>query len=322
VSVSGPRPPSRPRLLVLVGPTGTGKSALAVRVAERLGGEIIGCDAVQVYTGLDAATAKPSAEERSRVAHHLVDCADPRHDFSMAEWVREAERVASEIDARGSVPVVVGGTGLYLRGLLRGVVPAPARDPVLRERLRRILARGGGERLRRLLARHDPDSARRIAPGDAQRTLRALELALGPGASWSERLRESGTWAAPGERYPSLKVGLDADPARLAEQLDARVERFFRGGLEREVRELLASGIPPGANAFKAIGYREVLAALARGVEADLVLDEVRRSTRRYAKRQRTWFRSEPNVVWLSARLGPAALAEQVVALWRRAPVS
>ncbi len=249
--------------------------------------------------------------------HHLIDCADPRRDFSLADYVRRADHAIEQIRARGHVPVVVGGTGLYLRGLLRGIVEAPARDPALRERLRGMARRFGTARLHRWLGGLDPASAARLPSGDRQRILRALEIALlGPG-TWSDTLREQGTWAAETERYPSLKVALDLPRERLAQRLDRRVERFFAAGLVREVRALLAAGIPPTANAFKAIGYREVLAALDDDPEHPAVVAAVQRNTRRYAKRQRTWFRKELGVTWLDASDGPGSVAGAIVELWR-----
>jgi tRNA dimethylallyltransferase len=305
-----------PRLLVVVGPTGTGKSALAVELAQELGGEVVGCDALQVYRDLDVATAKPSAGDRQRVPHHLIDFVDPRTDFTLAAYVRLAEQAVQAIAGRGRVPIVVGGTGLYLRGLLRGIIPAPERDPELRERLRRIADRGGLPRLRRWLARLDPGSVGRIAPGDTQRTLRALELALHE-VVWSARLAEAGTWSSGEERYPSLKIGLDADRAWLASRLDARVAGFFEAGLAREVERLLAAGVPASANALKAIGYREVLGALMAGVDPARTMADVQRSTRRFAKRQRTWFRKETGVTWLDARSDRAELSATAARAWR-----
>lgn len=304
-------------LLVLLGPTGTGKTEVAVGVARRLGGEVVGCDAVQVYRGFDAATAKPLASQREAVPHHLVDCIDPRVDFSMADYVREAEAVIAGVLARGCVPLVVGGSGLYLRGLLRGVIAAPPRDAAFRERLRAIAGRGGAERLRGWLRRRDPDSEARIPRGDLQRLIRAIELARDEGGTWSERLRAGGSWSAGDERYRALKVGLDTDRNELAAALDGRVNRFFDGGLVEEVRGLLREGVPPQANAFKAIGYREVLSALDGGGDPSGVRERVQRNTRRFVKRQRTWFRSEANVVWLDAAIGVDAVVEQIVTLWR-----
>ena len=305
-------------LLVLLGPTGTGKSGVALELARRLDGEIVGCDALQVYRGLDAATAKPTPGERRRVPHHLVDCVDPHADFSMADYVRRAERVIEGICERGRLPLVVGGTGLYLRGLLRGIIETPPRDAELRRRLYDIVERGGAGRLRGMLRRIDPVSERRIPVADVQRLVRALELARSPDDSWSQRLREQGTWAGGTERYRNLKVGLDTDPQGLNARLDARVDRFFEAGLVEEVRELLDRGVPAEANAFKAIGYREVLAALRSEEDPNEVQEEVKRNTRRYAKRQRTWFKAEPGVIWLDASLAPEVLVDRIVELWRR----
>jgi len=305
-------------LLVILGPTGTGKSALALDLAGRLSGEIVGCDALQVYRGFDVATAKPSEEERRRIVHHGVDVADPSTDWSVADHVRMADEAIAAIAARRRVPLVVGGTGMYLRGLLRGLVPAPERSPLLRERLRRLAARHGVARLHRWLASIDPPSAARLSPRDGQRILRALEVALESGSTWSDIIEREGTWAGSSERYRSLKIGLDMDRALLGQRLDARVDAYFDAGLVAEVRLLLAQGVPPTANAFKAIGYREVLAALSAGADAQAVRPEVKRSTRRLAKRQRTWFRKEPDVRWLDAAAEPARLAEQIQALWQR----
>jgi tRNA dimethylallyltransferase len=204
---------------------------------------------------------------------------------------------------------------MYQRGLLRGIVPLPPADPALRARLRRMSGRFGSPRLHRWLARLDPDSARRLPPPDAQRVTRALEVALS-GAPWSRTLREEGTWAGGGERYPTLKIGLDLDRDLHARALSARVDAFFAAGLVEEVRGLLAAGVPPSAGAMKAIGYREVVAALARGLPAEEVRDDVLRATRRYAKRQRTWFRAEPGITWLDAGVPAAELAEQLRELW------
>ncbi len=306
---------ARPRLLVLVGPTGTGKSALALELATRLGGEIVSCDAFQVYRGLEIGTAKPTVDERRRVVHHAIDCADPRHGFSMVEWERIASSAIAQIAARGAVPLVVGGTGLYARALLRGFIPTPKRDLALRERLQRVAARRGAAFLHRCLVRRDAASASRLHPGDTQRIIRALELARG-GSNWSERLARAGNWATGEERYPTLKIGLDRDRLRLNSILDARVDRFFERGLVAEIEALLAAGVPPEANALRAIGYREVVQALLAGTNPGETRDQVRRRTRAYSKRQRTWFRRERDLEWLDSDRSVVELAEQVVARW------
>jgi tRNA dimethylallyltransferase len=288
-----------------------------VLVAEAIGGEIVGCDALQLYRGFDAATAKPNPTQRLRVPHHLVDVADPRRDVHLAAWVRAAEAAVTDISRRGKVPIVVGGTGMYLRGLLRGVAPAPPRDERLRARLLRMAARFGADRLHRWLAGLDPPSAARLRPGDTQRVIRGLELALS-GSRWSDLLSAEAGWSSGRERYRAIKVGLDLGREELGRRLDERVDAFFEAGLVDEVRTLLGAGVPPGANAFKAIGYREVLNAIQAGTDPSAVRDAVKRATRRYAKRQRTWFRTEPGMIWLDAAKGPDSLAATIVELWRR----
>jgi tRNA dimethylallyltransferase len=287
-----------------------------VLVAERVGGEIVGCDALQVYRGLDAATAKPSRKERERVPYWLLDIADPRSDYSLADYVRDADAAIAAIEARGRVPIVVGGTGMYLRGLLKGIVAAPPRDEALRARLRALAARFGASRLHRLLASLDPASAQRLRPGDAQRVVRALELALSSGETWSARLLRMGTWSETEERYRALKFGLDLDRKVLAERLAARVDAFFTADLPGEIDRLLDSGVPASANAFKGIGYREILTAKTERRDPRDAREVIVTATRQYAKRQRTWFRKEPGLVWIDAAQGLDALAEDVAAAW------
>jgi tRNA dimethylallyltransferase len=315
---AGPTGP--PVLIVVLGPTGVGKTELAIEIAERVGGEIVGCDALQVYRGFDAATAKPDASDRLRVRHHLVDCVDPRRDFSLADYVVRADAAITDIRCRGRVPLVVGGTGMYLRGLLRGVVDAPPRDEDLRARLHARLERDGPERLHRLLERFDPETARRVAPADVQRVVRALEVALADGESLGERIARRGTWGRAGERYAALKIGLELARDVLVSRLEERVRRFFEAGLVEEVRRLLAEGVPPEANAFKAIGYRETLRAVrADAVERDALEREVAVRTRQFAKRQRTWFRGEHDVRWFDAQQPTETIAGRVAELWAEA---
>jgi tRNA dimethylallyltransferase len=308
-----------PSILVIAGPTGTGKSGLAVAVARRLGGEIVGCDALQVYRGLDAATAKPTASERAAVPHWLIDVADPRRDYSVADYVRDASAAIVAILDRGLVPIVAGGSGMYLRGLLKGIVAAPPRDERLRARLRGMIARFGAPRLHRLLATQDPVTAARIPKEDTQRIVRALELALPAGENWSETLDRAGTWALPGERFPALKFFLDLERTALASRLASRVDGFLAAGLALEVERLLDEGVPEGANAFKGIGYREVLAARASVSDPEALREAIVVATRRYAKRQRTWFRKEPGLVPLDAARGIDALADEVTSAWHEA---
>jgi tRNA dimethylallyltransferase len=248
-----------------------------------------------------------------------VDVCDPRRDYSLADYVRDAEEAIGAIAARGHVPVVVGGTGMYLRGLLKGIVPLPPRDEALRDRLRALAARHGSERLWRLLSSRDPESARRIPPGDRQRVVRALELVFTAEGTWSDRLASEGTWAGQPERYPAMKFGLTVERDVHAKYLAGRVDAFFAEGLVDEVRALLASGVPASANAFKAIGYREVLAALSSGHDPEEAREAIVTATRRYAKRQRTWFAREPGVTWLPASEGEERLVARIVSAWEEA---
>jgi tRNA dimethylallyltransferase len=283
-------------VLVVAGPTGIGKSELAVRLAERFGGEVVGADSMQVYRGLDAGTAKPGPEERRRVPHHLIDCVEPGNDYSAGDYARAADAAIAGISARGRLPIVAGGTGLYLRALLRGLVQAPGRNLELRRRLDDLFERRGCEALRRLLRRRDPLAAERIGPTDRQRLARAAEVALS-GEMPLARLIQAHGFAE--ERYPAVRLGVDMEEALLAARLERRVRAMFAADLlPREVDSLLAAGLSPRANAFKALGYREVL-AWKRGEIGRADLEErTLRNTRRYVKRQRTWFRREPGFRW------------------------
>jgi tRNA dimethylallyltransferase len=285
-------------LIVVLGPTAVGKTALGVLLAGRFDGEIISADAMQVYRGFDAATAKPTPEERMARPHALVDVVDPRDDFNLGDFVRAAEREIDRIRNAGRRPVVVGGTGLYLRGLLKGVFPGPRRDPTLRQRL---LERARGRRsdlLHRYLRRLDPLSAQRITHADRQRIVRALEVVLLTGRPLAEQWGEG--WAAP-DRFPAVKIGLTLPRAELYRRIDARVVRFFEGGLVEETRRLLSAGVPREANAFKGLGYRQVLDHLDGRSTLDETVALVQQATRRFAKRQYTWFRKERGVTWFDA---------------------
>jgi len=304
-------------ILAVLGPTGVGKTAVAVEVAERLGGEIVGCDALQVYRGLDAATAKPTAQQRARVMHHVVDCVDPRERFTAGRYVRMADEAIAVARSRGRVPIVVGGTGMYFRALMRGLAELPETDVTLRERLRKIAERRGPEALHRMLTGIDPRSAARLAPRDVQRVVRGLELAIGAGRTWSESLAGAGTWGRTDERMSAVKVALDLERGELARRLEARVREFFERGLIDEVRGLLDSGVPEAAGAFAAIGYREATEVVRGRSSLDVAIARAQRRTRQLAKRQRTWIRSERGVTWIDASAGAIEAAGRIVTVWR-----
>ena len=272
-----------------------GKSDLAILACERFGGEIVSVDSMQVYRGLDAGTSKPDAAARRRVPHHGLDLADPGRDFSMGDFVRMAEAAMEGMRGRGRLPVLVGGTGLYLRGLLKGIAEAPRRDSAVRARLDTIAARRGASFLHRMLQRVDPEAAGRIRARDRQRVVRALEVIVSARRPLSALIRDAPFGP---DRWPAVKVGLAMDRAALYRRIEVRVDRFFAAGLVGEVRSLVDAGVPATANAFKALGYRETLRHLAGEITLDQAMAATRQATRRYAKRQWTWFRKEEGVTW------------------------
>jgi tRNA dimethylallyltransferase len=285
-------------LVAIVGPTASGKSALALRLARARRAEIVSCDSLQVYRGLDIGSAKPTAEERAEVRHHLVDVADPAEAFSAAAYSRLARAALGEIAARGRLPIVAGGTGLYLRALLRGLFEGPSRDEALRLRLSGLAERFGDARLHRLLRRVDPEAAARIRPRDRVRVVRALEVYRATGGPISERQRGGGE---PLRGFRVLVVGLEPDRAALREAVLARTRAMLARGLIDEVRGLLGRGFGPELRPLRAIGYRQAVAV----VRGEMTLAEAERAivaeTMRFAKRQRTWFRhQQPDVVWFA----------------------
>ena len=294
------------RILAIVGPTGVGKSALALAVAERAGAEIVNADAPQVYRGIDIGTAKPSRAERARVPHHLIDCLDPGERYSAGRFAEMARGVLDDITARGRPALVVGGSGLYLRALLAGLAPLPAVPAAVRAELSARLAREGLAALRLELERLDPPTAARLAPGDTQRTLRALEVARASGRPLSE-------WLARGPAAATAlsgvqRVGLTLPRALLYDRIGSRVRQMVARGWLDEIRGLLASGVEPDAPAFRAIGYAQWLGHLAGDYDCEETTRRIVVATRRYAKRQETWFRREPGIEWHDARdAGPLA---------------
>lgn len=281
-------------LLVIAGPTGSGKSALALLLAGPFAGEIVNCDSLQLYKGLNIGTAKPSAEARRGVPHHLIDALDPQSVYSAGDYARDARAVLAEISARNRFPIVTGGTGFYLKALLEGLPELPPRDETLRLRLAERENRRPGA-LHRMLRRLDPAAAARIHAADAQKLIRALEVRLltksaAPPRSSGEGLRG----------YRVLKLGLNPDRTRLNEVLDARTREMFRGGLIEEVRNLLAAGCSGEEKPFESLGYKQALAVVRGRMTQEDAIASTQLETRQYAKRQMTWFRRDAQIVWLA----------------------
>ncbi len=285
------------KLVALVGPTATGKTALGVALAEAVGGEIVSCDSTAVYRGVDIGTDKPTALEQRGIPHHLIDVAEPADTYSAAQYAKDAAAAVRDIRARGRWPILVGGTGFYFRALVRGLFPGPARDDVLRERLRRVAEHRQVESLHRWLARVDPDSALRIQPRDQMRLIRALEVYLLTGRSLTAHFSQTRS-ALP--EFTVLTLGLVDSRADLQARVARRVETQFARGVVQEVERLLESGVPETAHAFSGLVYRQII-EMRQGVrdeEATRAL--IVRENLKYARRQLMWFRKEADVRWLT----------------------
>jgi tRNA dimethylallyltransferase len=291
--------PRLPALIAIVGPTASGKSALALRLARERGGEIVSCDSLQVYQGLDIGSAKATAQERRLVPHHLLDVVAPDQPFSAAQYAQHARTAVAEIRERGRLPVVAGGTGLYLRALLEGLFAGPARVEPLRRRLETLAERFGDARLHRLLAHHDAPAAARISPRDRVRIVRALEVYCLTGRPISAQQREG---AEPLRGFRTLVVGLRPDRVRLRLAVEARTREMLARGLVAEVQGLLARGLSADLRPLQAIGYRQALAVAAGRITAQVAEHSIVVDTMRFAKRQMTWLRhQQPDVRWFEA---------------------
>jgi tRNA dimethylallyltransferase len=293
-------------LVAVLGTTATGKSALALALAEHFGGEIVNCDSTAVYRGFDIGTDKVSASGRRGIPHHVIDVADPTEEYTAARYARESAQAIREIHARGRLPILAGGTGFYYRALTRGLFPGPGRDELLRRRLESIAARRGVGHLHRMLARLDPPSAIRIQPRDLKRMVRALEVFFLTGRPLTMHFAETAS-PIPGVEVIPIAVRLPA--AAISERVTRRVDEQFERGLLAEIRGLLAGGIPPTARPFGGLVYRQALEHL-RGVRDERATRElIAQENRRYARRQLIWFRKEPNMTWLE---GPGESAATI----------
>jgi tRNA dimethylallyltransferase len=282
-------------LVAVTGPTASGKSALAVWLAERLGAEVVACDSTQLYRGFDIGTSKPAPSERRGIAHHLIDVLGPDEEATAGRYREMATAVLDVLRWRGRVPIFTVGTGLYLRALLEGLADAPQRSEELRDRLRASRDARATGHLHRLLRRLDPEAARKIAPGDEQKLIRAIEVCLLAKRPMSEVHRSGRT---PLAGWRAMKIGLSPDRETLYARIHDRTDTMLNHGWMDEVRALLESGLSGNAKPFDFIGYRELRAVLRAETTMDQARAAIQQATRRYAKRQWTWFRREPNIHW------------------------
>ncbi|MFQ5458065.1 MAG: tRNA (adenosine(37)-N6)-dimethylallyltransferase MiaA [Myxococcota bacterium] len=299
---------SRQRVLVVAGPTAVGKTAVALEIAELIGAEIVSADSVQVYRGMDIGSAKPTAEERRRVPHHLIDVAAPDEPFSAGRYAKLAGAAVGEIAARGRPVLVVGGSGLYIRALLGGLAPGVEAAPEVRRRIAERLARTGLAGVRRSLREVDPEAADRIHVNDAYRLTRALEVYELTGKPLSAIHAEHG-WRT--DRYDAHWIGLTEERARLYARIEARCDRMVSAGLLAEVAALERAGYTQALRPMRSLGYRQMSGVLAGSLTMAEALAQVKKETRRYARRQLTWFRARKEIEWFAPSARKAEVLER-----------
>ncbi len=290
-----PPPQSEALLLVILGPTAAGKSALAIALAQRFAGEVVSCDSVALYRHFEIGTAKPTREQRALVPHHLLDIVEPDQPFTAGDYARQARVVIIEIAGRKHLPIVVGGTGLYLRALLEGLFPGPQRCEELRERLRARAAERGSPYLHRMLTRLDPEAAAKIHANDLPKIIRAIEVCLGSRAQMSELWKQHGRDPLQGFRV--VRIGLNPPREKLYERINQRAQQMFDDGLVEETQVLLERY--PKAAPLNSLGYKQAVRFLCGGLTREQAVAAAQQGHRNYAKRQMTWFRREPDVAWL-----------------------
>lgn len=298
--------PDKKNLILIVGPTGVGKSRAALDLAEKIDGEIINCDSMQVYKGFDIGTDKPPAEDRKKIPHHLLDIIESSTQFTAADFAALASNAITAILRRNRVPLVVGGTGLYFRALVDGLFPGPGRDETVRDRLEEEAREQGLDFLWKRLEAADPAYARKIGPRDRVRIIRALEVFSVTGRPMSEHFSRTQSRL---QDFNAIKIGLKLEREELFRRIETRVDCMFERGLVQEVEQLLASGVPESSPPFRALGYKYVRQYLKNriGLEEAIALTKI--DTRHYAKRQMTWFRKMDGVQWFSPDDAPAILA-------------
>jgi len=301
-----------PLLVVVLGPTASGKTALSLALAERFQGEIVNCDSVATYREFEIGTAKPGAAERARVPHHLVDFVDPAHYITAGEYARQARKVIAEINSRGHLPIVVGGTGLYLRALLEGLFPGPQRSEELRERLRQRVATRGSSYLYQILRRLDRAATEKIHANDAPKLIRAIEVCLASRQKMTELWQQQGRDPLRGFRI--LRLGLDPERNVLYDRINRRAQHMFDGGLIEETQNLLQK-YGTTARPLASLGYKQAVQFVRGELAREQALQAAQQAHRNYAKRQLTWFRREPEVKWLNGFGDDPNIQRQAVAL-------
>ncbi len=300
-----------PLLLVVLGPTASGKTALSVALAERLHGEVVNCDSVAMYREFEIGTAKPSVADRARASHHLLDFVDPTGYITAGEYGRLARQALAEIKSRGNLPIVVGGTGLYLRALLDGLFPGPQRSEELRERLRQRVEQNGVGYLHRVLRRLDSDAAEKIHANDIPKLIRAIEVCLSSRQKMTE-LWKHGRDSLTGFRI--LRLGLNPDRDVLYARINQRAQRMFESGLVEETKHLLAT-YRDTARPLSSLGYKQAVQLLRGEIDRNTALQAAQQAHRNYAKRQMTWFRREPDVTWLNGFGDDSAIQKKAAEL-------
>lgn len=285
----------KPKIIMICGPTAIGKTSVAIETAEAVGGEIVGADSMQIYRYMDIGTAKPTPEEKRRVAHHMIDIVNPDEAYDAARFSLEARASINQLLALGHVPLVAGGTGFYIKALIYGLCEAAPETVSIRIRLKEEADRCGGQHLHQRLKACDPEAATTIHPNDIFRIVRALEVYEASGMSMTEFRRRHGFSDAP---YNVLKIGLSMDRQALYERIEQRIDRMIAQGLHDEVRQLLAAGYHEGLRSMQSLGYRHMMAYIRGKTDYTSAVDDLKKDTRNYAKRQLTWFRKDSQTTW------------------------